>query len=206
MSLGLTATILWLVVAAQPPMRLQGRVTDLMGLPLRGVTISVVTASGLAVGSGSSDASGEYSIAVRDHYGPAQVKASLLGFVTSERTMVVYPGNNLWDVGLAVGHLADPNWRTISGIVVGPDGRPMAEATVTLHTVHGLNEKERLRSDSRGSFSVRVAEAVQYVIVVSKPGHVGHAAVVDMGDKQTTSLRITLGKPATKFADRESPR
>ena len=185
-------TLLVIVLSDQSTRaRLEGRITDLSGMSLPGVTIQVTTGIG-PIATGQTDAKGEYSIAVPEHQGAATVRAHLHGFVETERTMTIYPGRNLWDVGLAIGHLADPTWTNITGMVTDVDGKPIVGATVTLQTMFGLNEKERLRTDARGFFAIRVAEAVPYVLIVSRPGHTGHAQIVDVGVKRNASMQIKL--------------
>lgn len=92
--------------------------------------------------------------------------------------------------GLEIGHLADPTWTTITGMVTDIDGKPIVGATVTLQTMFGLNQKEQLRSDARGAFAIRVAEAAPYVLIASRPRHTGHAQIVDVGAKLNASVQI----------------
>ena len=185
-------TLMVLVLSNQAtPARLEGRITDLSGVSLPGVTIQVTTGMG-TIATGQTDAKGEYSIAVPEHQGAAMVRAHSPGFVATERTMTIYRGRNLWDVGLEIGHLADPTWKTITGMVTDVDGKPIVGATVTLQTMFGLNQKEQLRSDARGAFAVRVAEAAPYILIVSRPGHTGHTQIVDVGAKLNASVQIKL--------------
>jgi hypothetical protein len=173
------------------PVRVEGRVSDFRGIALHDVLISVEsTDDEKLIAKASTGADGTYSVRV-PFRGAVRLRASLTGFVSVEKKIIVGRGVTLWDVGMAVGLLADPLWTLIEGTVEDSKGRPVSDATVTLSTLYGHMQLSQVRSNARGQFNIRVAEQAPYVLTVASPNGTGDARLLNIREDKT-AVRVTV--------------
>jgi hypothetical protein len=172
------------------PTRVDGRICDYRGAALHSVAVSVETPDGKTIASTSTQPDGTYSVSVPVR-GEVRLRASLTGFVSVEKEIVVGRGVTLWDVGMAVGLLADPIWNVIQGTVVDSQGRPVSDATATISTLYGHRQISQVRSNARGEFNMRVAEQAPYVLTVASPGGNGDARLLNIREAKT-AVQVTV--------------
>ena len=172
------------------PTRVEGRISDYRGMALHSVVVSVETTDGKTIATTSTGADGTYAVRAPVR-GEVRLRASLTGFVSVEKEIIVGRGVTLWDVGMAVGLLADPLWNVIEGTVADSKGRPVSDATVTISTLYGHSQISQVRSNARGEFTMRVAEQAPYVLTVASSGGAGDARLLNIREAKT-AVQVTL--------------
>lgn len=119
---------------AQGP-AVRGRVSDVEGLALPGVVVSVRTVAGMMVGTTTTDGDGRFGLATGP--GSYRLRAELPGFRTTERPLTVTAGEPI-DLSLTMALAAFEEEVTVKGeaphAVLG-DAHPDAPATVTRDVV-----------------------------------------------------------------------
>jgi hypothetical protein len=91
-----------------------------------------------------------------------------------------------------------PYTSTLAGVVVGADGKPVANASVTYQTGGG-DAPHVIRTDARGHFSVGKLRADSYDLRATTKGMYSEWArnvSVRPGQTKTITLRLTIPAPA----------
>ena len=90
-------------------------------------------------------------------------------------------------------HAQSPS-AVLRGVAKGPDGLPASEARVTAHNMDE-NTKRSVVSAADGTFVFENLKPGRYKVTASEPGNATPATVeVQLNDKQTQNVEITLGK------------
>jgi Carboxypeptidase regulatory-like domain len=87
---------------------------------------------------------------------------------------------------------------TLAGVVVGADGKPVANASVTYQTGGG-DAPHVIRTDAKGHFSVGKLRADSYDLRATTKGMYSEWArnvSVRPGQTKTVTLRLTIAAPA----------
>jgi Carboxypeptidase regulatory-like domain len=95
-----------------------------------------------------------------------------------------------------------PYTSTLAGVVVGADGKPVANASVTYQTGGG-DAPHVIRTDARGHFSVGKLRADSYDLRATTKGMYSEWArnvSVRPGQTKTITLRLTIAAPAAVAA------
>jgi hypothetical protein len=91
-----------------------------------------------------------------------------------------------------------PHTSTLAGVVVGADGKPVANASVTYQTGGG-DAPHVIRTDAKGRFSVGKLRADSYDLRATTKGMYSEWArnvSVRPGQTKTITLRLTIPAPA----------
>jgi hypothetical protein len=91
-----------------------------------------------------------------------------------------------------------PHTSTLAGVVVGADGKPVANASVTYQTGGG-DAPHVIRTDAKGHFSVGKLRADSYDLRATTKGMYSEWArnvSVRPGQTKTVTLRLTIAAPA----------
>lgn len=91
---------------------------------------------------------------------------------------------------------------TLAGVVVGADGKPVANASVTYQTGGG-DAPHVIRTDAKGHFSVGKLRADSYDLRATTKGMYSEWArnvSVRPGQTKTVTLRLTIAAPAAVAA------
>src|ERR1700722_19234078 len=95
-----------------------------------------------------------------------------------------------------------PHSSTLAGMVVGADGKPVANASVTYQTGGG-DAPHVIRTDAKGHFSVGKLRADSYDLRATTKGMYSEWArnvSVRPGQTKTITLRLTIPAPAAVVA------
>ena len=148
---------------------LYGRITDRVGCPLPGVTVTASDEGGELLATATTDSRGQYELR-----GPSRrsllVRAELPGFMTGRTEVILGRMPTLWDSALVVGRLAD-DLRTVTGTVQDSGRRAVADATITVISVPNAEVKGQVRSDSAGRFSIEFQDGGHYVVTAGALGY-----------------------------------
>ena len=91
--------------------------------------------------------------------------------------------------------LATNGWAGIDGHVVGPDGQPVANATVAIFRLP-LHQVDRavaaVKTNSNGYFLKLALQPGRYMVDVNVPGNVAACAVHDLIDDSVTRVTMRL--------------
>ena len=103
-------------------------------------------------------------------------------------------------LGMVVGdgQAMPPHTSTLAGVVVGADGKPVANASVTYQTGGG-DAPHVIRTDAKGHFSVGKLRADSYDLRATTKGMYSEWArnvSVRPGQTKTITLRLTIPAPA----------
>ncbi len=156
---------------------LSGYVTDSGGTPLAGVSVQVGGA-----GSGSTNASGYYSIAGITP-GTYSVTYSLPGYTSATRS-VDLSGDNTQSVTLSVPVV--PVTRTLSGYVTNSAGTPLAGVSVQ---VGGAGSGS---TNASGYYSIAGITPGTYSVTYSLPGYTSATRSVDLSGDNTQSVTLSV--------------
>lgn len=171
-------------------MDVSGRVTDWSACPLPGATVKAVNGSGTEVARATTDADGEFHIRGLE-WVPLRMSAELTGFSKATRVPRLTRGNNRWDVGITVGLMLDEPFR-VTGTVLDHTKKPIASASVTIHSVFDESDALQARTDRTGKFELDLYQRGQYVVYATAAGHVGAATVVEASRGPIPAINLTL--------------
>lgn len=106
---------------------------------------------------------------------------------------------------LITGGYAAPQGKhqaTLSGVVVGPGGKPVANAVVTYQS-GGADRPHVVRTDARGHFSIPKLRRDNYDLRASAQGMFSNwekNVMLHSGEQKTITLRLTTGGDVSKTA------
>lgn len=149
--------------------RLRGRITDLLGIPIRGAEVEVVAAGSSQRFKARSREDGSYDL---EGLPTGQVTASVSspGFVPESSTVLLRPAEvSRLEVGLEVITITDEPPIDVSGEVRDHKGKPLPEAGVTLVCVFNRRIVLRGTTDQDGRYRITAKSPGQYIIYASKP-------------------------------------
>jgi hypothetical protein len=159
-----------------PITRIHGRVSDSFGFPVVGAKVEVGSEDGTRQFQIIADKQGSYSINNLSA-GRYRVLVSSLGFATEERNILVWDGDQvILDIGLRAGGAQVPPIE-VSGMVRQLDNVPLEDATVTVANAFNDRLVQRVRTDTKGHYSVSVDNPGQYIVSASKAGFIVSALV-----------------------------
>jgi hypothetical protein len=157
--------------AAEPPGRLEGRVTDERGLPLGGVAVTV---QGSAFAYTLTDRDGRFVLADLEP-GPYVLRANLPGFIASTRTLVqVLPAGATWR-GVRLQKMDAPGRVLAAGL--GPADAAGTEAPAGASTA-AEGEAAEPPDHDHGPVAWRIRHGKRSVLRDAQPGDV-EAGVAD---------------------------
>jgi hypothetical protein len=185
-SIGLAAVYGIPALAADPapPGTLSGTLVDASGKPVAGARVwtqtrDATTSTRKALTEARSDAAGRFRLGpfepmYRALRSGLRIEAEgFAGQCISSTTISVFPGsdNDLGVIRLDRG-------RVFTGTVIGPDGKPLAEALVSAqslwlqhgHTLGGEVSDRQIRTDAHGRFRTRPLPVGHLSVVVVFPG------------------------------------
>ena len=174
---------------------IRGRVIDLFGAPIEGVTI-VVSIGGNDVQRLVTDERGVYQTS-KLSAGRYIVTANLKGFLRTKSDAYVGPGEHLIvDLGLPPGRISPALFQPeVVGIVRSTNRKPVVGATVTIISAFNSEIRVQAEADSSGRFKLQVPEPGQYVLYASMPGFAVAANVVTIPlipPRKTPSVNFEL--------------
>ena len=164
-------------VAQTPNSRLSGRITDWSGCPLQGAKVTVASTTGGTSATGITDAAGYYEIRGVP-LGRVVISAELLGFKDVRVEAALFSGSTQWDTGLNLGRLVDTPPHRIAGVVTGTDGRPVANARISLWNAFSPDRLAQSVSDKDGRFALETMDAGEFIVSVVAANYRAAARVV----------------------------
>jgi Carboxypeptidase regulatory-like domain len=149
---------------------IKGRVLDLFGNPIGGVEVSI-SVNGKLNQRLVTDQIGAYE-ARGLQAGDYLISATLRGFHVANRSVYLEPGGQaVVELGLRPGRLAPVETEAIiKGTTRQLDGTELGSGTITIINAFNDEIREQILAGPTGRFELRIAEAGQYVVYVSKPG------------------------------------
>ena len=112
---------------------------------------------------------------------------------------------------LVTGGYADPQGKhhaTLSGVVVGPGGKPVANAVVTYQSGGG-DTAHVVRTDAHGRFSIPKLRRDNYDLRASAQGMFSNwekNVMLHSGEQKSVTLRLTTGADVSKTTLKPVPR
>ena len=185
-----------LVIEVDAGTKISGRVLGPDGSPVSGATVNLEGSADLRIGtpfggelgSSTSDANGEYSIAAVEE-GERTFRVSKEGYVSDIETVNVTGREIKIDFQLSAG-------QTVTGVVLSESGTPVADASVSAVTATSGAGSQNVRTDSSGVFRMEGLAPGRYTFRAFHPSHVtGEMRDVDIAS--AGQIRITVGRGGT---------
>ena len=191
--------------APKPTSRIiEGRVLDDQGKPAREGKIlfgpQSVAAPFREAAVATIDAEGRYRIELADFpaYGPLPLLAAdalrylvlAPGFRATTGTIAAGPGPTTADLRLK----AEP-WRTTDALVTDRQGKPVADAEVTIRAMGSSISWSRLSTDAEGRCRIAMAAGHPYSVSIRREGYLPTSLTLRNIEEDPTGFRIRLHEP-----------
>jgi protocatechuate 3,4-dioxygenase beta subunit len=188
--------------------KVTGRVVDERGKPVPGATVGLATSGSIFSGSAlwehcSED--GRFSYDGKSLGRAGRLTARAPGYQDLERQeVVVFDAASPVQIEFvlrpdpakappaAVGG-KPPTRRTITGTVVGPDGKPVASATVRWGLLVSSDRVPETETDARGSFRLEAVTDIAEVLSVMAKGLAPSFPMVDAGGDRRLTVELKAG-------------
>lgn len=169
---GLFSILGWIVSVAQgtneSSARIEGRVVDLLGTPLKGAQVTL-RFDEKRVFETRSDANGEYLLSSLPS-GNANFFVSEIGFYVYKTNIYVSPGERaIFDVGLRVGRVTDGPNLVVQGSVRSASATPIENATVVARSAFSSEVVVFSRSSKTGAFRLQLPSYGEYLVYATYP-------------------------------------
>ncbi|WP_435021791.1 carboxypeptidase regulatory-like domain-containing protein [Tundrisphaera sp. TA3] len=187
-----------------------GRVVDAEGKPIPGATVGLNTSGTILSGAAlweRCDQDGRFAYDGRSLGRAQRLSAQAPGFQQQELPeVVVHDGGTPTAVEFVLkprpagGQAAKPvadrpptSRRTVSGTVVGPDGKPVASALVRWDLRYGSNDMPETKTDDRGAFRLEGVPDAANVLSVMAKGLSPAFPQVDAGGDREVAVALKPG-------------
>ena len=163
-------------LSASEPCAVHGTVTDLIGEPLRGATVKLV--SGQSSTETLTDTTGRYcfkSVASSQ----VEVRGFFPGFHRGSQEVQVPPdGSIVVDIPLKVGLLHFNPDRFVQGTVRDEEGDGLTDVLVQAICVYSPDLILSARTNEDGEYELNIRQPGQYAIVARQPGRLARSKVL----------------------------
>lgn len=168
-----------------------GLVIDLFGNPIDGATLEAPP----TVGRSTTKPNGKFCLQDLPP-GDTLLSVAFPGFSRQQKMVKILAGKTaLADFVLAVGRLTDPPKRTVAGVIMGEQEKPLVGARLVATSCFDASIGSETVSDGGGKFMISLPEPGQYCV---RAWTVGHRASVDVitvppgTEPLEIQLRLTL--------------